>query len=161
MAGFATCQNVCLLGFGAMAAPIFLSKIVGSERTKVFFSCWAACCGLYMRWWGKLQTTLRASSGMRSLQETAEDIKLKVFRRNNSSWKTDTIENARDLVSRLKKKLMGCKTSKRWSSHLLDSMRIEPLFLSSKLSWFFQNCLGCARMISLSHLSQVKAKQNG
>lgn len=59
------------------------------------------------------------------------------------------------------KKLMGCKTSKRWSSHLLDSMRIEPLFLSSKLSWFFQNCLGCARMISLSHLSQVKAKQNG
>lgn len=110
---------------------------------------------------GKLQPTLRASSGMRNLQETAEDIKLKVFRRKYSSWKTDTIENARDLVSRLKKKLMGCKTSKRWSSHLLDSMRIEPLFLSSKLSWFFQNCLGCARMISLSHLWQVKAKQNG
>lgn len=68
-----------------MAAPIFLSKIVGSERTKVFFSCWAACCGLICADGGKLQKPLRASSGMRSLQETAEDIKLKVFRRNNSS----------------------------------------------------------------------------
>ena len=68
-----------------MAAPIFLSKIVGSERTKVFFLVGQPAAVCICADGGKLQTTLRASSGMRSLQETAEDIKLKVFRRNNSS----------------------------------------------------------------------------